>query len=138
MKKLLQLTLGASFLLALTACQQESSPAPTSKSVSTAPTTNIAATTSPLLTIDPATMATCDPAAVADVKWDVRHAKNDVTAVEVWVGANPAKLQLFSAGGANGEAKTGPWTRPGTHFVLKNKADGTLLGEAIVGGPVCH
>ena len=138
MKKLLRLALGASFLLALTACQQESSPTPTSTTVPAAPPTNIAATTSPLLTIDPATMASCDPAEVADVKWNVRQAKNDVTAVEVWVGANPAKLQLFAAGGANGESKTGPWTRPGTHFVLKNKANGTVLGEAIVGGPSCH
>lgn len=139
MNKLLQLTLGALLLLVLSACQQESVPAPASKSASsTAPVANIVAKVSPLLTIDPATMAACDPAVVADVKWDVRKSESSVSSVEVWVGSGSAAPQLFAAGGSHGDAKTGPWTRPGTHFVLKDKADGKLLGEAIVGGPTCH
>lgn len=141
MNKRLQLALGIPFLLALAACQPESAPAPTSKSAPTAqtaaPAATSVATTSPLLTIEPATMPACDPAAEATVKWDVSKAHSDVSTVEVWVGTNSSDQKLFAEGGASGESKTGPWTRPGTHFTLKNKADGKMLGEAVVGGPHC-
>lgn len=141
MNKYLQLALGVPFFLTLAACQQESVPAATSESVPTTQTAVPAAistaTTSPLLTIEPATMPTCDPAAEATVKWDVRSAYKDVSIVEVWVGTNSSDQKLFAEGGANGESKTGLWTRPGTHFTLKNKTDGKVLGEAAVGGPSC-
>ncbi len=57
------------------------------------------------------------------MNWNVRSAQGNVSAVEIWVGASYADLKSFSTGGANGKAKTGAWTRLGTLFVLRNKAD---------------
>lgn len=82
-------------------------------------------------------MDSCDQAAEAAVKWDVRASHDKTSNVTVWVGVDPADLKLFIAGGAQGETKTGPWTRPGTHFALKDKDTGKILGEAVVGGPGC-
>lgn len=140
MNKYLQLAFGVPFLLALTACQQESTPASTNGSAPTTQTTVPAvalATKSPLLSISPATMPICGPAEEATVKWDVHTTHSDVSTVEIWVGTSSSDQKLFAEGGASGESKTGPWTRPGTHFTLKSKADGKTLGEAVVGGPNC-
>jgi hypothetical protein len=125
-------------LLALSACQQESAslgPAPSDKGAVQAQT--IAATSSPAISVDPATMRGCD-ALVASVKWDVSKADVSTNSTEIWVGPSATDTKLFVAGGAQGEMQTGPWTLPGMHFVLKNKEGGKVLAEAIVGGPKCH
>jgi hypothetical protein len=83
-------------------------------------------------------MDSCDVAAEAAVKWDAHAAHHKTSDVEIWVGTDPTDLKLFVAGGAQGEAKTGAWTRPGMHFVIKDKGTGKMLGEAVVGGPGCR
>lgn len=124
-------------LTLLSACQQESAPALAGSSTLSQIGTATAPVTSPELTIQPAAMESCDPAMVAQVRWDVRSSHPATTDVEIWVGSEKSKLQLFAAGGAFGNAETGAWTRPGTRFVLKDKG-GSVLGEASVGGPTCQ
>lgn len=118
----------ALLVLILAGCQQEGMPA------SPAPVTT---TTSPVLSAEPATLTTCD-AVVASVKWDVQDTDKKVSSTELWVGSSPDDLKLFSSGGSQGEAKTGPWTRPGLNFVLKDAATGRTLGAIVVGGPGCR
>jgi hypothetical protein len=118
----------ALLVLILAGCQQEGMPA------SPGPVT---ATTSPVLSAEPATLTTCN-AVVANVKWDVRETDKKVSNTELWVGSSPDDLKLFSSGGSQGEAKTGPWTRPGLNFVLKDAATGRTLGAIVVGGPGCR
>lgn len=88
-----------------------------------------------LISVDPSSMAACDPAATAMVKWDA-SGRPGVTGVKVYVGSG-ADEKLFAAGGAAGSATTGLWTRPGTTFTAKNAADGSVLGAVTVQGPVC-
>lgn len=125
-------------LLALSACQQESSPrGPAPSDKGTVETQVIAATSSPAISVGPATMKGCDPL-VATVKWNVSKAGVSTNSTEIWVGPSITDTKLFVAGGAQGEMQTGSWTLPGMHFVLKNKEDGKVLAEAIVGGPKCR
>lgn len=145
MKTRLQLAFSISMIAALAGCQQESAPAPASAPAPTATAAPQAAAPAPaqavaqpaaVVSVDPATMAACDPAVEATVRWDVRATHPDIATVAVYVG-NGSDQKLFAQAGASGEAKTGPWTRPGTTFQLKNNASGELLGEATVGGPSC-
>lgn len=124
-------------VLALAACQQESAP-PVSTQANSATTTAqaVAAKSSPAISVDPATMKGCD-SIVAAVHWDASKAGSSTDSTEIWVGSSGADTKLFSAGGAAGETKTGPWVHPGTHFLLKNKQDGKVLDEAVIGGPAC-
>lgn len=127
----------ASAALALGACQRESAPA-----VSTHPENRlasgqeVAAKSSPAISIDPATMKSCD-GIVATVHWNASKVGINANSTEIWVGPSDGDTKVFSAGGASGDTQTGPWARPGTRFLLKNKQDGKVLGEAIVGGPAC-
>jgi hypothetical protein len=114
--------------LVIAGCQQEGMPAPPEP---------VTAITSPVLAAEPSTLTTCS-AVVADVKWDVHEAGKKVSGTQLWVGSSPDELKLFSSGGAQGEAKTGPWTRPGLNFVLKDSATGRTLGTIVVGGPGCR
>jgi hypothetical protein len=128
----------ASAILALTACQQESAPPVSAQpSSGTSAQQPIAAKSSPAITVDPAIIKSCD-STVATVKWNASKAGANTSSTEIWVGSSDADTKLFSAGGAAGETKTGPWTRPGTYFLLKNTQDGKVLGEAVIGGPACH
>ena len=96
----------------------------------------IEATSSPAISVNPAILASCN-GTVTNVKWNAEKIGAITTSTEVWVGTSDDDLKLFSAGGAVGEAKTGSWTTPGTHFLLKNKQNGKVLGEIVVGGPAC-
>lgn len=127
----------AVLILTLTGCQSSNSPTPSTPAASATTPYAVPATTSPLMSIAPANVAQCDPGVVATVKWDARSADAAATMMEVWVGASSTDIKLFAAGGAQGHAETGPWTHPGTHFVLKNKADGKVLADVTVGGPKC-
>jgi hypothetical protein len=124
---------------AITGCQQASAPAPTPGSGAAAggQPGAVQATSNAALSITPATISTCDPGVEATVNWDAQAAHETTTSAEVWVGTSPADLKLFAAGASTGQAQTGPWTHPGSYFVLKNKVDGKVLAEAKVGGPVC-
>lgn len=127
----------AVLIFALSGCQQSSSPASTTQSAAAATQYAVPATTSPLMSVEPANVASCDPGVVATVKWHTQSADVSAVSNEIWVGASATDLKLFAAGGAQGQAETGPWTHPGTHFVLKNKADGKVLADVTVGGPKC-
>lgn len=132
--------IAASFLVTLTACQKESAPA-----VDTAATAQsghvqaaIPASSSSVISVTPSSLQNCDKGIEATVSWDASKAKVTTESTEIWVGTDAASMKLFSAGGAAGQTQTGPWTRPGTRFNLRNKQDGRTLGEATVGGTTCN
>lgn len=87
-----------------------------------------------LISVDPARLATCDPAAEVLVRWDFSGIPG-VKGVNVFVGSAPNE-KLFAAGGASGSAKTGSWARPGTKFVAKEDS-GRVLSEVDIQGPKC-
>lgn len=128
----------ASALLALAGCQKESAPpVPAQLGNGASVSQTIATKSGSAISVDPATMKSCD-SIVATVHWDAGKAGISTDSTEIWVGPSDADTKLFSAGGETGETKTGPWVRPGTRFLLKNKQDGRVLDEAIIGGPACH
>ncbi len=86
--------------------------------------------------VQPDAMASCDPAAEAVIRWDASGLP-DAQSLEVWV-VSGGEEKLFAAGGQKGEAKTGPWTRPGTRFVLKNPTTKRALADIVVTGPACQ
>ena len=93
---------------------------------------------SSVLTFEPPSLAACDPAAEVTVKWDTRSAHPDVHIVQVFLTDGTTE-KLFAEGNALGDAKTGPWARPGKpRFVLKDKFNGRVLVEATIGGPRCN
>lgn len=140
--------------LTVAGCQNEasspqSSPTQASPDSGTAPepvsstqtAANINATTAPktssaIYTV-PAEVSNCN-GAVVTVKWDATKAGVSTEATEVWVGYSASDGKLFAAGGTAGEAQTGPWARPGSYFLLKNKVDGKEIGHAVIGGPACQ
>lgn len=130
----------APFLVVLGACQKESAPPLSTDAApqqAKAPV-SIPASSSSVISVTPSNLQNCDKGVEATVDWDAGKAKTITDSTEIWVGADTASMKLFSAGGAKGQTKTGPWTVPGTHFVLKNKQNGNSLGEAVVGGPACN
>lgn len=133
--------LPAAFLiLAVTGCQQGSAPSDVTSAHSAQASSGergIPATSDPSLSIQPTTITTCGPGIVATVSWDAQAAHVTTAATQVWVASNVTDLKLFTEGGSKGQAETGPWTRSGSRFVLKNKDDGKTLAEATVGGPKC-
>jgi len=134
----IQWILVAAVSLVLTACQQEGGAMPTGQPTAQAPKAPIAAVTNPFISVTPSVVDSCDHPAKVTVKWDVHAAHGKTSGVSVLVGTDPTDLKLFVSGGAQGEAQTGPWTRSGAHFVLKDKDTGRILGEAVTGGPDCR
>ena len=121
--------------LLLAACQHSSQETATPAASASAPATVSTPATAAVLSVTPSSMAACDPAAVADVHWDASsHA--GVNAVQIYVGSGSSE-KLFAEGGATGDAKTGPWVRPGTVFTAKAKDSGKILGAVTVAGPTC-
>lgn len=88
------------------------------------------------VSVDPAELTSCVVGSVVTVRWDLRPTHPNVADVEIFTG-QPGKETIFAAGGFAGEAATGPWARPGTTFLVRNKADGTEVAKAVVGGPTC-
>jgi hypothetical protein len=125
----LAVTASALLLLAITGCQQQSDP------TSTASTARPASSSA--ISVEPATLSTCGTGVVATVRWNANAVHASTNATQIWLGADAANQKLFSEGGAEGQAQTGPWTEPGTHFVLKNKDNGKVLADTTVGGPKC-
>lgn len=127
-----------SLACSLAACQQE--PAGTSPAASPASSLDSgksATGNAGLINVTPGAMTSCDPAVEAAVKWDLHGTHPDANTVDVYVD-DGSNVQLFTEGGASGEAKTGSWTRPGTTFILKNKTGNQKLDEVRVGGPTCQ
>lgn len=127
----------AATLLALAGCQKEPVPTPAPEHGNqTPPSQTTAPVSSPAISVSPASMSDCIDT-VASVHWDAGKAGETTNSTEIWVGTSNTDSKLFSAGGATGDTKTGAWTRPGIHFVLKNKQNGKVIGETVVGGPAC-
>jgi hypothetical protein len=129
----------AILIFTIVGCQQEAAPGKVAaaKRAQSSVQGTVSATFNPALTIQPSTIATCDSGVVATVGWDAQAAHVTTTATQIWVGSNATDLKLFTAGGSKGRTQTGPWTHPGSHFVLKNKDDGKVLADVTVGGPKC-
>lgn len=89
------------------------------------------------INVVPGSMVSCDSAVEATVKWDLHGTHFDAKTVDVYVD-DGSNVRLFTEGGARGEAKTGPWTRPGISFILKNKSGNEKLDEVRVSGPTCQ
>ena len=127
-------------LVCLAACQQEGIPAPAPVTVAPPPAAEAPRNTdtfSPVVfTVEPSRMETCDPAVEANIRWDAA-AIPAVTTVEIWV-SDGTEFKLFAAGGAQGEVKTGPWTRPGARFQVRNPSSKQLLAELQIAGPKCQ
>lgn len=121
------------------ACQQE--PVPPSSPPRPANGASVeqaaVAKLSPRILVEPTAVYSND-VVVATVKWDASKSGATSDSMEIWVGPSDADTKLFSAGGATSETRTGPSSRSGPHFLLKNKQDGKVLGKAIVGGPTCQ
>lgn len=128
--------------LLLAACQhssQEAAAPATTASLAqpaAAPTATASTpATASVLSVTPSSMAACDPAAVADVHWNAsRHA--GVNTVQIYIGTGSSE-KLLAEGGATGDAKTGPWVRPGTVFTAKAMDSGNVLGTVTIAGPTC-
>ena len=127
----------AVFLLA--ACHQQPSnnnAGATSAAAPPAPSASMQPQQASMISVVPASMAACDPAAVAKVSWNASGVAG-VNSVQIFVGSG-ANEKLFAAGGAVGSSSTGPWTRPGTTFTAKDAASGKVLGTVTVQGPACQ
>jgi hypothetical protein len=125
----------AILVLAMTGCQQSSAPGNTTAAQSAQGA--VQATSNSIVSVEPSSIASCDSGVTTTVNWNAQAAHVTTTATQIWVGPNATDLKLFSEGGSNGKTQTGPWTFPGTHFVLKNKTDGKVLADVTVGGPKC-
>lgn len=98
--------------------------APQAPQVQVAPTTMIHA--------EPAALPDCKPAAVT-LKWDTRKDQPDAKTVKIYTDSG----KLFAHMGGTGSIETGPWTKPGSVFILKN-GDDAELERLTIGGPVCQ
>ena len=137
----IRLSLAIALLLpiGITACQPSSTdPSKPEAAANTTPTATAApAAAKGPVSIDPASLASCETPAVVTVRWDIRAGHPDVKEIEVWTGSATHPLTLFAASGTAGEAKTGPWAGPGSIFAVKDKATGKELGRATIEGPAC-
>ena len=87
------------------------------------------------LTFDPPVLKDCNGFEV-NVIWDVSIEHPNTRTIALYVN-NGVNENLFAQGGSIGSAKTGPWARPGTRFILKDNETKQLLEEASIGGPAC-
>lgn len=85
------------------------------------------------LQLEPASLSDCTPVSVL-VRWNVEQPEEG-TEVDVLVDNTG---ELFAEGGATGHSETGPWARPGTTFVLRDRTSRVELGRATIGGPACE
>ena len=107
--------------------------APTAAPVSAAPAT---APETKYIHATPARLEKCGEGVPVEISWDLLGDYPGVTGVQVFVGPDD-KQKLFSAGGARGTTKTGPWSKPGSIFRLKNKKTGEEIERLVIGGPDC-
>ncbi|WP_158883208.1 hypothetical protein [Rhodanobacter sp. L36] len=139
MQKLLTSILVLTAIVGLVSCQKNV-PANAASPVQAATSTSAASATvkqSTSMSVDPGSMVSCDPAAVATVKWSVGSDHPGISSVQLFVTSDAQGPKVLAEGGAAGQAQTGNWTRPGTLFVLKDKSTGNILDQVKVSGPAC-
>lgn len=128
--------------LALGACSSETTPpatdasraAPTETSPN-APVEMITSVSSDKFSIEPSSLTQCEPASEVAVAWNFPELPA-TSKLELYVNSDGTE-KLFAASGNVDGAKTGPWARPGTRFLLKSEDTKEVVAEAVVGGPRC-
>jgi hypothetical protein len=105
------------------------------------PATNIESspatgTNHPVIWLEPSALNACEKHARVTVHWDTT-ALAIVRTVEASVSSG-ADEKVFARGGPVGNKQTGPWMAPGTRMILRNYADGSLLGCATVASKPCE
>jgi hypothetical protein len=88
------------------------------------------------LTFDPPLLKDCEVGKEVIVNWNVEIAHPNVTSISIYI-TDGVKETLFAQGGAVGNSKTGPWARPGTHFILRDNETKKMLEESTIDGPKC-
>jgi hypothetical protein len=90
------------------------------------------------LSLDPGVVSACDGGAlVATVNWS--SADPSVSGVDIRVGKGDlAETRVFTSGGSQGTAKTGPWVSLGSRFVMTDHASGRALLEYVVAEMPCE
>lgn len=128
--------------LVLAACSSETAPptegtAAASKNESTpaAPVEMVEAVSSDKFSVNPRSVTQCDPASEVTVSWNYPELPAD-SKLELYVDSDGSE-KLFAVSINMDTAKTGPWARPGTRFVLKSESTKEVVAEAVVGGPRC-
>jgi hypothetical protein len=128
--------------LALSACSaetpppaSESAPASAATAAPKAAVEMIEPVSSAKFSIEPLSLTQCDPASEVAVSWNYPELPAS-TKVELYVNSDGTE-KLFAASGNVDNAKTGPWARPGTRFLLKSQETKEVIAEAVVGGPRC-
>ncbi|MDE1570962.1 hypothetical protein [Aquabacter sediminis] len=90
-----------------------------------------------IFTANPAALSSCEAPREVSLSWDARASK----AADVEVLAAPSatgESQLFAAvSGAVGTAKTGPWTRAGSLFTLRDQKTKAVLATLTIGSLPC-
>lgn len=90
------------------------------------------------ISFNPSSLPQCDPASEVLVSWDIRKSHPNVDRVNVYVKVGEVE-KLFADSGSSGEAKTGPWARPGSPiFLLKDPNSNLILDQAVIDGPICN
>ena len=80
-------------------------------------------------------LPTCAVSTTLTLDWNIGGSPA-TESVKLYVGDGP-EAKLFAAGGASGNAKTGPWVSPGAIFVLRNGTDEAELDRVVIPGAAC-
>lgn len=89
-----------------------------------------------MLKAEPVALASCEHA-IVKLTWDATTMDPAPVTVKVHTLApGETTSKLFAAGGAIGEATTGPWARSGHVFELRDDK-GMELDRIVLGGPIC-
>ncbi|NIJ67760.1 hypothetical protein [Xanthomonas sp. 60] len=129
--------------LAVAACTSETPspaegkpPSSDNQAAPAPPVEIIEAVSSEKLSITPRSVPACDPGSEVTVSWNYSELPAE-SKLELYVVGDGSE-KLFVASNNVNSAKTGPWARPGTKFVLKAESASQVLAEAVVGGPRCQ
>ncbi len=140
--RLTQLLLFVLLLAGIAGCQQENDTSATPDQAATtqqAPTSSLQSMPDELksgIWFEPATLSTCARPQAIVVHWDASSFEG-IKSVEL-VAVNPAGKQVvFASAGRVGSRESGAWMRAGSRMILRDKASGTQLAEAIVGSEPC-
>jgi hypothetical protein len=133
-------------VMALSACQHEGVPAPSTEQPASPPAASASATAEAppapapaadnhRLRLEPGSLSACEPGSAVTANWDATGLPDNAD-LQLWI-VEGGQEKLFAAGGSSGTATTGAWSRPGTVFRLKSAKNGAVIAEAVVGGPSC-
>lgn len=131
--------------LAIVGCSNDSAPTPSAEAITeAAPLPVQSAEADTLITTEGENKlisathrkTSCETGVPAKISWDISSIP-DSSAVEVFVYRGNDSESLFSAGGATGEAETGPWVYSGTTFALYDAEKKQQLDKLVIPGSDC-